>query len=77
MGSHSFSPERHAAARAYLQALVDRLEGTQTGKNRGITRASELLGVSQPTITNALGTDGTVGPKLLEALAKLEGGSFA
>lgn len=75
--SSKFSPARLSAAQRYLTAFVarHRPEGSKPN-DQGFTVAAQILDVSQPTITNALGPVGSFGPKLLEALARVDRVSF-
>lgn len=74
--SSKFSPERLATAQRYLTAFVERYQSSTKANDRGYTAAAAALDVSQPTITNALGPMGSFGPKLLEALARVDRVSF-
>lgn len=76
MASSKFSPDRLAAAQRYLTAFVERHRDPANTKDMGYTAAAVALDVSQPTITNALGPMGSFGPKLLEALARVDNVSF-
>ena len=76
MASSKFSPDRLAAAQRYLMAFVERHRDPANTKDHGYTAAAAALDVSQPTITNALGPMGSFGPKLLEALARVDNVSF-
>ena len=76
MASSKFSPDRLAAAQCYLRAFVERHRDPANTKDHGFTAAAAALDVSQPTITNALGPMGSFGPKLLEALARVDNVSF-